>query len=533
MSESRRQLSKFTAIFAGGTMISRVSGLGRDMVMTALIPTEPLAAFNVAFRLANMLRDLVGEGASNAAFVPVLSGILEKESKDAFREAVSAMMSAMIVLLGVVSALGVIFMPFVFQLLDPVGRVSGAQEMTGEAVALRISLTRWTFPYLFLIGLTVFQMGPLFIMKRYSIPSWSPALLNIAQMLICFYVWLSPHTFSNEAYALVLGAWIGGIAQLLIQFWAVGKYVGVWRPNFHLRHPAIRTAFWLLVPVLIGQSAGEINKMVDLLFANSFGKAAFNALFYANRLVQLPLSMFGIAISVAILPSISRAAARADYEEVRGTLIHGFRQCLFLTVPAVAALLIVPQPIIALLYQRGHYTAEHTAMTAAALAYSAIGLIAFAWVKVAVAGFYAVQNTKTPVTIAFVSMALNIGFIFLLARPMGFTGLALATTISYSLNFVLLYAMLCRRFGRLWDANFISSVIRIGIAGVACGFAMHFTRGIVTGYLQGNGTLQRLVIVSVILAVGGIVYTGTAAILRVSDVASFLSAMRRSRGSSN
>ncbi len=510
-------------------MISRVTGLVRDMVMTRFIPTEPLAAFNVAFRLANMLRDLVGEGATNAAFVPVLTEVLETKSKDAFREAVSAIMSAMILLLGVVSILGVIFMPYIFNLLDPVREVAGTRGPSEGYVELCMSLTRWTFPYIFLIGLTVFQMGPLFIMRHYSTPSWSPALLNIAQIAICFYCWMRPGTSAGYAYALVLGAWIGGVAQLLVQYVAVGWRVGTWLPNFHLRNPAIRTAFWLLVPVLIGQSAGEVNKMVDLLFANAFGKAAVNALFYANRLIQLPLSIFGIAISVAILPTISRAAVRNDFPEIRSMLSNGLRQCCFLIAPAVAALLIVPGPIIALLFQRGHYEAEHTAMTAAALAYSSLGLLCFAWVKVAVAGFYAVQDTKTPVAVAFVSMLFNIAFIFVLSRPMGFTGLALATTLSYTINFVLLYTLLCRRFGRLWDAAFLSQILRILASTLVMGCVMHAAYRGSLAVFPTDGLIARCVWVTVPLTLAGVTYVGLCALLRVPDVWSFASLLRRTR----
>jgi len=305
--------------------------------------------------------------------------------------------------------------------------------------------------------------------------------------------------------------------------------VGTWGPNFHLRNPAIRAAFWLLVPVLIGQSAGEVNKMVDLLFANAFGKAAVNALFYANRLVQLPLSIFGIAISVAILPSISRAAVRKDFEDVRGTLSNGFRQCFFLICPAVAALLIVPRPIIALLFQYGHYGPEHTAMTAAALAYSALGLLCFAWVKVAVAGFYAVQDTKTPVAVAFVSMLFNIAFIFVLSRPMGFTGLALATTLSYTINFALLYLLLGRRFGRLWDAAFLSHIARIAFAAIVTGVVMHFSYRATLSVFPNDGFIARCVWVSVPLTLAGGAYVAICAILKVPDVWSFASLLRRGR----
>ena len=531
MSESGRSLSKYTAIFAGGTMISRVTGLLRDIVTAALIPREAWAAFNVAFRFPNMLRDLVGEGASNAAFVPVLSGILEKDKQEAFRRAVGALMSAVIVLLGTITLLGVIFMPYIFSLLEPVRLWTGGREVAPEYVGLMGSLTRWTFPYIFFIGLTVFQMGPLFIMRKYSTPSWSPALLNICQIVVCFY-WLRwPGAFGDAAYALVLGVWLGGISQLLVQYVAVGRHVGIWKPNGQLGHPAIKTAFMLWAPVVLGQSAGEVNKFVDLLFATSMGPAVINALYVSNRLVQLPLAMFGIAISVAILPSISRSAAREDFDELRGTLVHGFRQCFFLVCPAMAVLFAVPGPIVELLFMRGHYQAGDAAMASTAIVYLAAGLLSFSWVKVAVSGFYAVKNTRTPVTVAFFSMLLNILFIVVLTGPlkMGFRGLALATTLSYSINFIALYALLCRRFGRLWDAEFFTALLRVSIVTVLLGFLLHFIQAGTESLFPHEGVLSRAVSLMVTLTIGGGFYALACAVLRVPDVRTFMTLLRKGR----
>jgi putative peptidoglycan lipid II flippase len=531
MSESRRHLAKFAAIFAGGTMISRVSGLARDVLTGALMPHPAWGAFNIAFRFPNMLRDLVGEGASNAAFIPVLSETLEKESEKAFREAVSAIMSAMIVLLGVITILGVLFMPMIFRLLGSVSSITGADQVAPEYVGLMESLTRWTFPYIFFIGLTVFQMGPLFIMRRYSTPSWSPALLNVAQMFVCIWWYFWPGFFSDAAFALVLGCWIGGIAQFLVQYVSVGRHVGVWKPNFHLRHPSIRAAFWLLVPVILGQSAGEVNKFVDTLFATSMGYDVVNALYVSNRLVQLPLAMFGIGISVAILPSISRAATRSDFVEIRETLIQGFRQSYFLVGPALAALVAIPKPIVALLFQYGRFKAYNTELAGTALIYLAGGLLCFAWVKVAVSGFYSVKETRTPVAVAFVSMLLNIALIFVLTGParMGFRGLALATTLSYTVNFLLLYLLLSRRFGAMWNTHFLSSVARITVATAVMGVVLYAAHAGLQSLLPADRVIFRILRVGAALGTGGLAYLGLCALLHVSDAQTFLSILRGRR----
>jgi len=526
MAESKRQLSKFTAVFAGGTLISRVLGLVRDMAIGAFIPLVSRDAFIVAFRLPNMLRDLVGEGASNAAFIPLLAETLETESEDEFRRLVSALMSAMIVILGAITLLGVLFLPYLFQLLDVVKPVTRGKGLAPEEVAQMISLARWTFPYIFFIGLTVFAMGPLFIKKHYATPSWSPALLNVSLIACC--VALRGY-FPDPAYALVLGVWLGGLAQLAVQYAALRRHAGVWRPNCQLRHPGIRAALWLLVPVLIGQAAGEVNKLVDTLFAAALGAGSVSALFYANRLVQLPLSVFGIATSAAILPTLSQAAARADTEDLRDTLMHGLRQSFFLTCPALIGLIVLRTPIILLLFQRGHFDAADATRTAAALAFYAAGLLSFAWVKVTVAGFYAVKDTKTPVIIASLSMLLNIVLNFALVGPMGFRGLALATTISFTVNFVLLYVLLCRRFGPLWNATFVSDLVRVVAATVAMGATLVVVQHQVAGLFDADTLLARFTEVAGPMAAAGLVYLLVCAALRVPELGHFMALLTRSK----
>lgn len=524
MASSRGHLSRNTAVFAAGTMLSRVLGLVRDMAITALVPGPSRDAFLVAFRFPNMLRDLVGEGASNAAFVPVLSETLERDSDAAFRELASALLSALLLILGALTVAGVLFMPEIFRVFQVLGAFTQAEGPANAHVALMESLTRWTFPYIFFIGLTVFAMGPLFIKGHYLTPSWSPALLNVTLILACFAFrgW-----FPDPAYALVFGVWLGGVSQLFVQYVALYRYTGVWRPNFHLRHPGIRQALWLLAPVLLGQAAGEVNKLVDTLFAARLADGSVTALFYANRLVQLPLSVFGIAISAAVLPSISKAAARKDLEEVRDTLLQGLRHCLFLVGPALVALLLLSRPIVSLLFQRGAFDLNDSDRTAAALVYYAVGLLCFAWVKVTVAGFYAQQDTKTPVAVATASMCLNIALNFAFVGPMGFRGLALATTIAYSANFLLLYYLLSRRLGPLWDKDFLFAVTRIALACAGAGIALLVSHRLAAARLTEETLLSRALLAGIPLTLCGVTYLALCAVLRVRELRVFMALARR------
>lgn len=524
MTESRKQLSKYTAIFASGTMLSRASGLIRTVVMGHVLPAMSNDAFWAGFRFPNMLRDIVGEGASNAAFVPVLSETLEKHGEKEFRELVSAMMSAMILVLGVITLLGFAFMPSIYFLVGWLQHLT-RQDVSPEQVALMRSVTRWVFPYIFFIGLTVFQMGPLFILRHYSTPSWSPALLNVFLILACWKGFSG--FFPDPAYALVVGVWLGGIAQFLVQYIALGRRTGVWMPNFHLRHPGIRMALWLWIPVILGQSAGEVNKVVDTMFAASMAKGTITALSFANIIVQLPLAMFGLAISAAILPSISRAAARKDYHEVRETLLYGFRQSYFLILPAIMTLIILPGPIVSLLFKHGQFSAAVAERTAIALAYYAAGLLCFAWVKIAVAGFYADKKTLIPVIASFSSMVLNIGLIFLLAPRLGFRGLALATTLSYTINIGLLYALLCRRYGPMWDRPYLVGLAKTTLATAGMSAVLYLAARGVQDFFNPDVLVGKIAIVFLPCAAAGIAYLAFCQMLKMPELRLLFSLFRR------
>ncbi|HOZ48498.1 MAG TPA: murein biosynthesis integral membrane protein MurJ [Candidatus Hydrogenedentes bacterium] len=526
MKESGRQLSRFAAVFAGGTMISRVSGLIRDVVWFATIPTSSIGPFLVAFRFPNMLRDLIGEGATNAAFVPVFSETIEKGSEEDFRELVASAMSAMLILLVALTVAGVLLLPFLLGHLDLLGFFTRSEAPTEESTQHLIHLSCWTFPYLFFIGMAVFAMGPLFTVRHYATPSWSPVLLNISLIASCL---LLGHRLGEPAYALVVGVWLGGITQLAVQYWALGKYVGVWRPSFRLRHPGIRQMFWLLIPVIIGQSTGEVNKLVDTLFCSVIGPDKVKALFAANRLVQLPLSVFGIAVAAAILPSISRAGARGDTEEVRETLLHGIRKTFFLVFPAFLGLIILREPLVRFLFERRAFVATDTEQTAEALLFYTLGLLSFVWVKVLANGFYAIQNTKTPVIVASASMLLNVLLNCVLVGPMSYRGLALATSISFTVNFVLLYLLLCGRFGRLWSPSFLSAVGRTLLAGVLMGVVTYGTRVRFMHHFAGDALRYRALCALGPITIAVVFYIVICAFLDVPDLKEFAGILRRPR----
>ncbi len=516
MSESRRQLSRFTAIFAAGTLFSRAFGLVRDIVVLGMLPSAAREAFLLAFKFPNMLRDMFGEGATNAVFVPLFSASREKDSEADYKRLVSATLSAMLLLFLFLTVAGVLLMPLLPLALEAMGR------FTGAVLAPDVRLLQWIFPYFFFIGLAAFATAPLFAAKRYAIPAWSPVLLNIALIASCL---LLRDRFDNPAYALAAGVWLGGAAQFLLLFASMKKHSGVVLPNFQLRHPGVRRASLLLLPVVLGQSAGEVNKLVDSLFAYNLGEVS--TLYAANRIVQLPLSVFGIGVAVAILPALSRAAARQEPDRLRETLIDGLRRAAFLILPAMAGMIVLAGPILRLLFERGAWSQENTDHAAAALVYYGAGLLSFAWVKVAAQGFFAVHDTKTPVIAASLSMLLNIALNLALVGPMGYRGLALATTLAFTANFLGLFVFFGRRHGKLWDAPMLLALGKMALASVIMAALVHGLNLKLEAAMGIETLLARACAVLAPVALGAACYAATCKLLKVPELNHMLGSLKK------
>lgn len=510
-----RELSRFAMIFAGGTMLSRVLGLVRDMVFAQTIPGSALGAFLFAFSLPNMLRDMLGEGAVNAALVPVFTAEREKLDEAAYRHAVSAVMSLMLLLFAGITVLGVLIMPLTPSILASLEPFTGKSlPQSQEELLTTVRMMQWTFPYLFFIGAAVFAMAPLFVARRYGTPSWTPVLLNVAFILCAYGL---RNRFENPAWALVVGVWLGGLAQMAVLWADMFFHVGVVLPSFHLRHAAVGKTLLLLLPVILGQAAGEVNKLIERFFAMSLGEEKVLALYISNRLVQLPLSVFGIAVAVAILPALSRAHTQGDESQQRRLLLYGLRQSFFLCVPAATALLVLRRPVIQLLFERGEFGPASTGLAAGALLYASLGLVSFAWVKVMVQGFYARHDTRTPVIVATSSMLLNIGLNLVLVRPMGYQGLALSTTLSFTLNFLALYLLYGKRNGMLWDAAFVRSIAGIVVAAALFGLTAYGVLVFLAARLGTDSLSARFLALAGAGLLGGLVYAAACILLRIPE----------------
>ncbi len=452
---------KYTLIFAGGTLFSRILGLVRDILIGWYVPDFYRDTFLFAFRLPNTLRDVLGEGAVNASFVPVLSECEETQGRLAMKQLVCSLFTIMFLILVVVSLLGVLIMPFIPHLINHLSAFTQEIPKSEEQLQLTVRVLQWTFPYLFWIGIAVFMMAPLFVLGDYKTPSITPALLNVALIVSIFI----PSLFSiNIIWALVIGLWLGGILQAGVLYIDARKKLGGVYFTTDWNQHGVKKAFILLIPVIFGQAAGEVNKLVDSFFSYSLSEGTVSALFYANRLIQLPMAIFGTAVSVSILPELSRYFSNKETPKIRQALQEGLLQTLFMILPAMVLLMFLGKPVVQLLFERGHFSGELTQKTANAIFIYSIGVIGFSGVKVLTQGFYAMNNTTIPVFTSSFSMILNIILNFLLVRPFDYFGLVIATAISFWTNFFILFFLISFKVGNLVNKEYLLNILKYGIS---------------------------------------------------------------------
>ncbi len=429
-------LAKSIATVGSNTFLSRVMGFVRDLVVARVFGADAgTDAFFVAFKIPNFMRRLFAEGAFSMAFVPVLNEYKTKHSFPELKSFVDDVSGTLGAVLLFVTILGVLGAPVLILIFAPgfVGETD-KQQMATE-------MLRLTFPYLMFISLTAFAGGILNTYDRFGVPAFTPVLLNVS--LIACALLLAPE-MEQPVFALAWGVLIAGIAQLVFQvpfLWQIGLLP---RPRVKFRDEGVRRIIKLMVPALFGVSVTQIGLLLNTLLASFLVTGSITWLYYGDRLMEFPLGILGVALGTVILPKLSRKHAEQSSEEFSRTLDWALRWVLLLGMPSAVGLLVLAGPMMAALFYSGEFTGEDVAMATRALMAYALGLTAFMGIKVLAPGFYARQDMKTPVKIAVVAMAANVGFSLILMFPLGHTGLALATTISAGVNAGLLLRGLLR-----------------------------------------------------------------------------------------
>lgn len=435
-----RKLIKSTAVTGGMTLVSRISGLIRDMIFAGLIGAGAgvaADAFYVAFRIPNFLRRIFGEGAFSQAFVPVFAEYKTRATHAETREFVSRMSGTLGAILFGVTLIGVLAAPILVLALAP-GFVDEPEKYDLTVVMLRL-----TFPYLFFVSLVAMAAGILNTYGRFGAAAFTPVLLNIC--LIGAALWLAPH-MAQPVLALAWGVFIAGIVQLLFLLPFLRGLKLLPRPRLMGRapHDGVARVFKLMLPAIFGVSVAQVNLLVNTVLASFLVTGSVSWLYYSDRLMEFPLGVFGIALATVILPGLSRRHAANSPEEFSHLLDWGLRWVCLIGIPASVALVILSGPLLATMFHFGAFSATDVRMSANALMAFSLGLLAFILVKVLAPGFYARQDTRSPMRIGVIAMGVNIILSLLLVYPLGHVGLALAISVAAFVNAALLFKRLHR-----------------------------------------------------------------------------------------
>lgn len=459
------KLVRALAKVGGFTSLSRVLGFLRDLVFARLFgANEATDAFFVAFKLPNLFRRIFAEGAFAAAFVPVLSEYKETRSYNDLKSFVDHVSGVLALATLAVSLIGVFAGPLLIAIFAP-GWYFGD---TGDA-ALAGEMLRLTFPYLFFISLTAFAGSILNTHDRFSVPAFTPVLLNLC--LIGAAYWLTP-MFEQPVMGLAWGVFIAGAAQLAFNLPFLHQLRLLPKPTPSLKDPGVRKVLKLMGPAVFGASATQIGLLLNTLIASLLVEGSISWLYYSDRLLEFPVGILGAALATVVLPNLSRKYQSSSTGEFSALLDWGVRWSVLIGLPAAAALFVLAGPLISTLFQSGVFDAEDVSMSRLSLMAYAFGLLPFLLVKVFAPGFYARQNTRTPVRIAIIAIIVNVTVSLLLFKPLGHVGLALATTTMAFVNAGLLFMHLRRDdiyqppggwFGLILKSLFAAAVMAAGL----------------------------------------------------------------------
>jgi putative peptidoglycan lipid II flippase len=523
------RMMRSAGLIGAATMASRLLGVAREIVLAGMFGASSgpaMDAFNVAFRIPNLVRDLFAEGAMTAAFVPTFTRTLAGHGREAAWRLGNLVLNALLLVTGALVVIGIVF-------AGPITSAIAGEEFASIPGKLQLTtdLTRIMLPFLTTVAIAVAMMGMLNSLNRFFLPALSPAMFNVATIFSAFAVVpLMPLVGLPPIAGIAIGALLGGLGQIAIQWPALHREGFRYMPVLDFKDPDVREILRLMGPGTLGLAAVQINVFVNTYLATTQEQGAVSWLGYAFRLMYLPIGLFGVSIATAALPDISRHSATEDRTAIRGIVSNGLRMMLMLNVPATVGLMALSLPIVELIYERGAFVPRDSASTAAALMFYAPGLLGYSAVKIASPTFYSLRDARTPVIVSVGSVIANLLLNLVLVRVLGYRGLALGTAIAAVLNAAVLLVLLSRRLDGLDTRRVAGSALRITLASLLMGAAVWYGSRWLADLLPGAGFWVRLIRVAALIAGGIAVLVGAARALRIQELDAAIGAVRARLG---
>ena len=479
------RVARSAGIASAAVMASRLTGLLRESFMARMFGAGlENDAFNIGFRIPNLTRDLFAEGALSSAFVPIFTEYLNKKSKEEAVLLANLVATALVIIVGTLCALGVVFAPQLVGMVAP-----GFRDAPGK-FELAVTMTRIMFPFLLLVALAAQAMGVLNACNRFGVPAMASTFFNIGSVAFgTFMGWVvGPYLGFSHIVGMAWGVVFGGALQLLWQAPEMIKLGFSFRLAIDWSHPGLRRILVLMGPAIIGSAATQINVMVNSNFASHMD-GAVSWLSYAFRFMQLPIGIFGVTIASATLPSISRSATLGNFDEFRKTLSQSMAMVFLLTIPSSVGLAVLGRSVIGSIYQWGKFTVSDTGQAALALSCYAIGLAGYAALKVITPAYYALNDSRTPMVVSFLSIAINYAVANSMTRfaGLGHAGLALSTSSVAIAGFVILFTLLRKRISGIYGRALLKTVGQVSLASAVMGVVVWST----SRFIESNIGLTR------------------------------------------
>ncbi len=498
---------RHTSVVGVMTLLSRVSGMVRDMVYSQTFGAGPLMdSFFVAFKIPNFLRRLSAEGAFSQAFVPVVSEYRIRRAPEEVRELVGGVAGTLGVALAITTLIGVIAAPVLILLFAPGFRLGGGR------FDLAVEMLRWTFPYIFFISLVSLCSGVLNSYGRFGAPAFTPVLMNAVMIATAL---LAAAHATNPGVVLAIGVFVAGVVQLAFLWPFMMRLRVMGRPRWRWSHEGVRRVARLMLPGIFGSSVAQVSLLLDSLIASFLMVGSISWLYYADRLVEFPMGVFTIALATVILPRLSMHHAEQSPERFAATLDSAVRLVLLLVTPAAVGLLVLAGPLITTIYGYGQFGERDVHMTTYALMMYALGLLGFSLVKVLAPGYFARQDTRTPVRVGMISLGVNIAFNVLLVLPLAWAGfpaphvlLAFSTGLAAVVNSSLLFRGLRRAGIYRAAAGWRKFAFQVLAANLAMALVLWWLGGAIRGWLE-LGPWERALRLATCVAGGAAVYFAT------------------------